>query len=84
MYYYYIIKSETLEKYYIGSCANIEKRLKYHNNGWSRYTKTGIPWILCYFEKFDLKKETLQRERFIKLKKSKKYIESLIENNVAG
>ena len=83
-YYCYIIESKTLGKYYIGSCANIEKRLNYHNNGWSRYTKAGIPWILCYLERFDSKKEALQRERSIKLKKSKKYIESLIENNIAG
>ena len=84
MYYYcYIIRSKTLEKYYIGSCANVEKRLEYHNNGWSRYTKAGIPWMLCYFEKFYSKKEALQRERFIKLKKSKKYIEKLFENNIA-
>ena len=72
-----------MEKYYIGSCANVEKRLEYHNNGWSRYTKAGIPWMLCYFEKFYSKKEALQRERFIKLKKSKKYIEKLFENNIA-
>ena len=82
MYYCYIIENKKIKRYYIGSCANIERRLKYHNNGWSRYTKIGIPWILCYFEEFDSKKEALQKERFIKLKKSKKYIENLIENNI--
>jgi putative endonuclease len=84
MYYCYVIKSKITEKYYIGSCLDVEKRLEYHNNGWSRYTKSGIPWTLCYFEKFDSKKEALQREKFIKSRKSKEYIGKLIENNTAG
>jgi len=46
--------------------------------------ETGIPLVLCYFEKFDSKKEALRREKYIKLKKNKKYIENLIENNKAG
>jgi putative endonuclease len=46
--------------------------------GWGKYTKRGIPWELVYCEKFKTKTEALKREREIKRKKSRKYIEGLI------
>jgi predicted GIY-YIG superfamily endonuclease len=78
MYYCYIIQSKTNHKFYIGSCTDTNRRLIYHNNGWSRYTKVGRPWELVFQKEFESKKEALQYERFLKLKKSHKYIENLI------
>ncbi|MFZ2970883.1 MAG: GIY-YIG nuclease family protein [Minisyncoccia bacterium] len=83
-YYFYIIKSEKNGRYYIGSCSDVDTRLKYHNNGWSKYTKAGMPWTLCYFEKYDSKTEALKREKSVKSKKSRKYIECLFKNIIAG
>jgi putative endonuclease len=45
--------------------------------GWGRYTKRGIPWKIVYHEDFTTKSEALKREREIKKKNSKKYIEEL-------
>ena len=78
MYYSYIIQSKTNQKFYIGSCADINRRLIYHNNGWSRYTKANRPWKLVFQKEFETKKEALQYEMFLKSKKSHKYIENLI------
>ncbi|WP_083572177.1 GIY-YIG nuclease family protein [Flavobacterium johnsoniae] len=36
MFYTYIIYSKVLNKYYIGSCQNIEQRLEDHLNGRSK------------------------------------------------
>ena len=39
MFYTYIIFSKTLDKYYTGSCENIQNRLNDHLNSRSAYTK---------------------------------------------
>jgi putative endonuclease len=79
-FYTYILYSEVINKYYIGSTENLEKRLLDHNAGMSTFTKRGIPWRLVYFEVFETRKEALNREYEIKNKKSKRYIEYLINN----
>ena len=71
-----------MNKYYVGSTSNIERRLSEHNIGKSNFTKKGIPWKLKYQESFDIKAEALKREKDIKKMKSRKYIEMLIGSGV--
>ncbi|MBU2447512.1 MAG: GIY-YIG nuclease family protein [Bacteroidetes bacterium] len=78
MWYVYIIYSKSLNRHYIGYTEDLEWRLERHNSAWGRYTCKGIPWELVYYEKFAAKTEAIKREREIKKKKSKKYIEKLI------
>jgi putative endonuclease len=78
MWYLYIIYSENLDKYYTGVTDELEWRLERHNQGWSRSTKGGIPWRIVYIEEYETKADALKREREIKRRKSRKYIESLI------
>ena len=78
MFYIYIIYSKTLDKYYVGSCQNIEQRLKDHLNSRSKFTKIVKDWVLKYSETFT-RSEAYQRELQIKKMKSRKYIETLIE-----
>lgn len=82
-YYTYIIQSQKNGKYYIGSSENPKVRLQQHN--WSRTpsTKSGIPWKLVYIEKYMTRSEAVKREYAIKKKKSRKYIEYLIETSVS-
>ncbi|GEL10128.1 putative endonuclease [Flavobacterium glycines] len=80
MFYTYIIFSKTLNKYYIGSCQNIQERLTDHLNSRSPFTKKAKDWELKYFESFESRSEAYQRELEIKKKKSRKYIEYLTEN----
>ena len=47
--YVYILWSEKLGKYYIGSTKRLRNRVKRHNNCLERYTKTGIPWVLVTY-----------------------------------
>jgi len=78
MYSTYILWSEKLQKYYIGYTDNLSRRITEHNAGKSTYTKLGIPWTLMYHEEFISKAEAMRREREIKNRKSKKYIETII------
>ena len=48
----YILFSQKLDKYYIGACTNLDRRLYEHNIGHTKFTKTGMPWELKYFEAF--------------------------------
>ncbi len=80
MYYTYIIYSKSLNKYYVGSCQNVQERLNDHLNSRSAYTKTVKDWELKYFETFTSRSEAYRREMQIKKMKSRKYIEKLIYN----
>ena len=80
-YYVYILKSENSGKYYIGSKSNLEDRLKRHNEGRSKYTKHGIPGELLYSEQHLNRSSAIRREKQIKCKKSKEFIEALIRTS---
>ena len=83
VYYVYILKSESTDRYYIGSTGDIEKRLKEHNAGKTRSIKAFRPYRLIYKEELPTNREARQREYFIKSQKSRKFIESLIHRGVA-
>jgi len=76
----YIIYSESLDKYYIGSCQDFGNRLLLHNSGRNKSTKGGISWVLKYEEKYATNQEARKREAAIKKMKSRKYIEQLISS----
>ena len=78
MYYTYIIYSKSRNNYYVGYTQNLKLRLERHNCGWSRSTKSGIPWEIVYEEEFSSKTEAIKREHEIKNRKSRKYLENLI------
>ena len=77
-YFVYILHSSSRNSYYTGHTKDINNRLEYHNNGYNKSTKSGIPWRLVYKEEFNNRSDAMKRELSIKSKKSKKYIEWLI------
>lgn len=75
----YILYSETLNKYYVGSTGDsLESRLKKHNSNHKGFTGGCGDWTLMYYEEFQSKSEALRREKEIKKWKSRKLIEKLI------
>lgn len=74
----YILFSEKLNKYYIGACINLERRLYEHNIGHSKFTSIGMPWKIVYTEEYPTIADAIKRENQIKRMKSKKYIDDLI------
>lgn len=77
-YYVYILESELDGTYYVGSTRDLDVRVARHNQGGSRYTKSKRPWKVIYSEKFENKSDALTRERQIKRRKSREYIETLM------
>jgi len=76
--YVYILKSEKTERYYVGSCEDLDERFKRHNNGRNKATKLGMPWKLIYSESFLTKHEAYRREFQIKSFKSGEAFKKLI------
>ena len=74
----YILKSRINERFYIGTTANLDDRIKRHNEGRSKSTKSGRPWAVVYTEEFESRSEALARERQLKKWKNRKRIEDLI------
>jgi len=53
-------------KSYTGVTKNVKKRLKQHNFGQVRSTKSGRPWIVIHIEKFKTLADAKKREWFLK------------------
>lgn len=78
MWFIYVLESLVNGRYYIGSTNNVERRLKEHNSGKSKYTSLTKPFKVIYTESYGTGKEAKKREFYLKKLKSKKYIDWLI------
>ena len=77
----YILYSEKLRKYYIGSCLNLSERLEQHKNKLfpNCFTAKDNSWVLFY-EITDWEYEQARNiEKHIRSMKSSKYIVNLLK-----
>ena len=65
-YYTYILISLKNGRKYYGSCEDMEIRLKRHNAGLVKSTKSYIPYRVLYIEEYDTRSEAFAREKFFK------------------
>ena len=79
MYNVYILRSKKDGRYYVGHTDDLERRMMEHENGKSPYTRNRGPWILVKVEEYETRSEAMKREREIKRRKSRGYIDRLIE-----
>ena len=80
MHYVYILYSGRIDRYYVGRTENIENRIADHNAGRSTFTRRGRPWVVVYKEELETKAEAIDREMEIKKRKSRRYIEKLVQS----
>jgi len=62
MYHTYIIYSASLNKYYVGSCADLDQRLNDHATGHSNFTKPRKPWGLVWSSVFETRKKLIKTD----------------------
>jgi len=74
MYYVYILYSKTIDRFYTGQTDDVGDRFLRHNQGRSKATKPGVPWVLVHVEAFRSRSSAVKRESEIKSKKSREYI----------
>ena len=79
-YYIYLLFSQKTNRYYIGSTDDLARRGKHPNAGSTPSTKGGaLDWEIRYTETVTDRATALKRELEIKKKKSRNYIEWLIQ-----
>ena len=82
MFVCYVLQSWKSGRFYIGHAADLEVRLREHNNGRVTATCNKGPWAVVYTERFDTRAGAAQREREIKSWKSAVRIRELIAPSV--
>jgi len=71
----YILWSEELQKFYVGSTNDIDDRLLRHNSGYQKFTSKGRPWLMvCSFDCGD-RAEAVSLENRIKKRGIKRFLE---------
>ena len=66
MFYNYVLQSIKDNNLYIGYTRDLKKRLKEHNEGLNRSTKSYIPWKLIYYEACLDEEDAKRREHYLK------------------
>ncbi|HBR53097.1 MAG TPA: excinuclease ABC subunit C [Flavobacteriaceae bacterium] len=78
-FYVYILYSDLIDRFYVGCTGSmLKERLRKHNTKHSGFTGRANDWRLMYYESFQSQSDAYNREREIKNKKSRKFIEHLI------
>ena len=80
MYFVYILYSTAKDKYYVGCTNQLEERVRKHNSNHKGFTGGVGDWKVVHKESYELKSKGLGREKEIKNKKSRKYIEKLVQD----
>ncbi len=76
-YHFYVLRSETTGRFYVGHTENLTRRIFEHNNNRTPSIKNRGPWTLFHSEEYPTRSEASQRERYVKRMKSHHYIEAL-------
>ena len=79
MFYVYILYSNQLDRYYVGSTQDVENRIKAHLYNHKGFTSKAKDWNLVYHEQYANREEAYDRERQIKKWKSRIKIEQLVK-----
>ena len=66
MFYIYVIKSKKDSSIYIGYTNDLRRRIKEHNSGESKYTKSKFPYELVYYESYKDIADAKYRENNLK------------------
>jgi putative endonuclease len=77
----YILYSASIDRYYIGSTTDLNRRLVGHENGNTPTTRRGQPWI-CVYESPDIDlHEARSAELKLKRWKNRSIIERIVIDN---
>jgi putative endonuclease len=58
--------------------SNLENRIKRHNSGYGRSTKSRAPFELIHVEEVETREEARQREKFFKSGVGREIVKSLL------
>ena len=70
----YVLQSLKDKSFYTGITDNLEQRLKRHNNGRVKSTKSRLPFNLVHFEIFPNYESARKREKFLKSHRGRSFL----------
>lgn len=76
MYYVYVLKNK-FGWTYVGQTNNIEDRLRRHNSGLVKSTKSRIPLNIVHQETFETRTESMKREKSLKSGQGREWIKKM-------
>ena len=74
MFYAYVLKSINHDYYYKGHCQNLEERLAQHNSGMTASTAFYKPFVIAYYEEFNIREEAIKREKYFKSAAGRRFL----------
>ena len=74
MWFVYALRSRKDGWLYIGMTSDLERRLKEHNSGYNRSTRSRSPFDLIYSEPCSSRAEAREREKFLKGGKGREFL----------
>jgi len=80
MHWIYVLQSKKDNKLYIGSTGDLNQRIKCHNKGKVRSTKSRRPLKLIYSEEYDTVTQARQCENFLKTGQGRECLKGNILN----
>ena len=83
-FYVYVLQSVKDEQFYVGFTNDLEKRLREHNLGLVKSTRSRRPLKLIYWEACLNQKDAVNREKYLKTAWGKRYIKNRIKNYLTG
>ena len=76
-YFVYVLRSLKDNKIYIGQTSDLEARIRFHNAGRQKSTKSRAPFELLYNEAYISKRGAILREKELKTGKGRDYLKRL-------
>ena len=76
--YVYILRSKFDGSSYVGMTSDHQARLKTHNQGRVKSTKSKVPWELVHLEGFDSRQEARDREKYFKSAAGRRYRKNIL------
>jgi putative endonuclease len=77
MYFVYILKNE-FGWTYVGQTNNLEDRLRRHNSGLVRSTKSRIPLKIVHQEIFETRSQSMKKEKDLKGGQGREWIKKML------
>jgi putative endonuclease len=77
MFHVYVLRSIRTGRRYVGSCEDLDERLRRHNLGHSKATRHGVPWTLIHSERFCTRIEASKKERYYKSGRGRDELDSI-------
>jgi len=71
-----------MDRWYIGQTNDISCRLKRHNDNLVKSTKNYVPWEIIYFERYNTRREAMEREEYLKSGRGRIFLKSVTIENI--